>query len=98
MNTLYDLPGEILRGRKELLRLRQYGSEWTLTHKSKSRLDVTAAARNWNLVGDGKQMEFNLGALFLGYTPSFGMKSFAPNGRWKGAVVVDETRLETLRD
>ena len=34
MNTLYDLPGEVLRGRKELLRLRKYGSEWKLTHKS----------------------------------------------------------------
>ena len=31
MNTLYDLPGEVLRNRKELLRLRQYGSEWKLT-------------------------------------------------------------------
>jgi adenylate cyclase class IV len=26
MNTLYDLPGEVLRGRQQLLRLRQYGS------------------------------------------------------------------------
>ena len=25
MNTLYDLPGAVLRARKELLRLRQYG-------------------------------------------------------------------------
>ena len=46
MNTLYDLPGGVLRARKELLRLRKYGSQWTLTHKSKSRLDVTAAARS----------------------------------------------------
>ena len=37
MNTLYDLPGEILRARKELLRLRKYGSEWTLTHKSSGK-------------------------------------------------------------
>jgi adenylate cyclase, class 2 len=29
MNTLYDLPGEVLRARKELLRIRKYGSEWT---------------------------------------------------------------------
>ena len=34
MNTLYDLPGEVLRKRKELLRIRKYGSAWTLTHKS----------------------------------------------------------------
>ncbi|MGA9074681.1 MAG: CYTH domain-containing protein, partial [Candidatus Sulfotelmatobacter sp.] len=38
MNTLYDLPGEVLRRRKELLRIRQYGSEWTLTHKSKGNI------------------------------------------------------------
>jgi len=25
INTLYDLPGAVLRNRKELLRLRQYG-------------------------------------------------------------------------
>ncbi|HTC47680.1 MAG TPA: CYTH domain-containing protein, partial [Candidatus Aquilonibacter sp.] len=31
MNTLYDLPGQVLRSRHQLLRLRQYGSEWTLT-------------------------------------------------------------------
>ena len=34
MNTLYDLRGEVLRKRKKLLRLRKYGSEWTLTHKA----------------------------------------------------------------
>ncbi len=33
MNTLYDLPGEVLRGRKELLRLRKYGADWTLKEK-----------------------------------------------------------------
>ena len=37
MNTLYDLPGDVLRARKELLRLRKYGSEWTLTHKAKKK-------------------------------------------------------------
>ncbi len=38
MNTLYDLPGDVLRERKELLRIRKYGSEWTLTHKSKGKI------------------------------------------------------------
>ncbi|MGB0013540.1 MAG: CYTH domain-containing protein, partial [Candidatus Sulfotelmatobacter sp.] len=37
MNTLYDLPGEVLRVRQQLLRLRKYGSEWTLTHKAKKK-------------------------------------------------------------
>src|SRR5258708_39228560 len=34
MNTLYDLPGEVLRKRRELLRLRRYGSGWKQAHKS----------------------------------------------------------------
>ena len=36
MNALYDLPGEKLRKKGELLRLRKYGSAWVLTHKTKS--------------------------------------------------------------
>ena len=34
-NKIYDLPGEVLRRRGELLRLRKYGDEWLLTHKAK---------------------------------------------------------------
>jgi adenylate cyclase class 2 len=37
MNTLYDLPGQILRKRGELLRLRKYGPEWVLTNKAKGK-------------------------------------------------------------
>lgn len=32
-NTLYDTPNRDLRVRKQLLRLRQYGNLWTITHK-----------------------------------------------------------------
>jgi adenylate cyclase class IV len=49
MNTLYDLPGQLLRKRKELLRLRKYKSEWKLTHKVGAEWGDTAAARNWRL-------------------------------------------------
>jgi len=35
-NTLYDQPGEVLRSRGELLRLRKYGRSWVLTHKAKA--------------------------------------------------------------
>ena len=50
MNTLYDLPGEVLSGRKELLRIRQYGSEWTLTHKAKGEDWTSQQPRaNWRL-------------------------------------------------
>src|SRR5579863_4101077 len=98
MNTLYDLPGNILRSRKELLRIRKYGSAWTLTHKSgttrgrhSSRVELETP------VADGKTMDAILRA--LGYAPSFRYEKFraewvdkkVPNG--KGLVVVDETPI-----
>ena len=93
MNTLYDLPGEVLRARKELLRLRQYGSEWKLTHKSgtkrgrhSSRVELETG------VSDGKKMDAILRA--LGYAPSFRYEKFrAEWGDKKGQVVVDETPI-----
>ena len=33
MNTLFDTPGRELRGRRQVLRIRQYGDVCTLTHK-----------------------------------------------------------------
>src|SRR5579871_520777 len=93
MNTLYDLPGEILRSRKELLRIRKYGSEWTLTHKSGTkrgrhsrRVELETA------VADGKKLDAILRA--LGYAPSFRYEKF--RAEWadrKGKVVVDETPI-----
>ena len=32
-NTLYDTPAHILRDSHQILRLRQYGELWTVTHK-----------------------------------------------------------------
>jgi adenylate cyclase, class 2 len=93
MNTLYDLPGEVLRNRKQLLRIRKYGSEWTLTHKSgtvrgrhSSRIELETK------VADGKKMDAILHA--LGYSPSFRYEKF--RAEWsdgKGHVVVDETPI-----
>ena len=93
MNTIYDLPGEVLRSRKELLRLRQYGSEWKLTHKSagkkgrhSSRIELETG------VSDGKKMDAILRG--LGYTPKFRYEKF--RAEWadkKGHVVVDETPI-----
>jgi adenylate cyclase class 2 len=93
MNTLYDLPGEVLRARKQLLRLRKYGSAWTLTHKSagkrarhSSRVELESG------VADGKKMDAILRG--LGYAPSFRYEKF--RAEWsddKGKVVVDETPI-----
>lgn len=93
MNTLYDLPGEVLRNRKELLRLRKYGPSWRLTHKSggkvarhSSRVELETG------VEDGITMDAILRA--LGYAPSFRYEKF--RAEWtdgKGHVVVDETPI-----
>jgi adenylate cyclase class 2 len=91
MNTLYDLPGGVLRARKELLRLRQYGQEWTLTHKSKKETARHSSREELETsVGDGKQMDAILRA--LGFAPSFRYEKF--RAEWtdgNGQVVVDET-------
>ena len=93
VNTLYDLPGEKLRKRKELLRLRSYGSSWKLTHKSggkagrhSSRVELETG------VSDGKKMDAILQA--LGYSPSFRYEKL--RAEWndgKGQVVVDQTPI-----
>jgi adenylate cyclase class 2 len=93
MNTLYDLPGEVLRARKQLLRIRKYGSTWTLTHKSggmkgrhSSRVELETG------VTDGKKMDAILRG--LGYAPTFRYEKF--RAEWtdgKGQIVVDETPI-----
>jgi adenylate cyclase class 2 len=93
MNTLYDLPGEVLRKRKELLRLREYGSDWTLTHKSGKKTGRHSSREELETgVEDGEQMDAILRA--LGYSPFFRYEKF--RAEWtdgKGQVVVDETPI-----
>jgi adenylate cyclase, class 2 len=93
MNTLYDLPGEVLRRRKELLRIRKYGSAWTLTHKAKGKVGRHSSRVELETdVADGKKMDLILRA--LGYSPSFRYEKF--RAEWtdgKGQVVVDETPI-----
>ncbi len=93
LNTLYDLPGGLLRKRKELLRLRKYGLQWTLTHKAKKKTGRHSSREELETsVDDGKQMDLILRA--LGYSPSFRYEKF--RAEWtdgKGQVVVDETPI-----
>lgn len=93
MNTLYDLPGGVLRRRKELLRLREYGSSWTLTHKSGSKVGRHSSRKELETgVSAGKKMEAILRA--LGYSPSFRYEKF--RAEWtdgEGQVVVDQTPI-----
>lgn len=93
MNTLYDLPGEVLRRRQQLLRLRQYGSKWKLTHKAGKTTGRHSSREELETeVSDGKKMDLILRA--LGYAPSFRYEKF--RAEWsdgKGQVVVDETPI-----
>jgi adenylate cyclase class 2 len=93
MNTLYDLPGQVLRQRKELLRLREFGRSWKLTHKSGSRISRHSSRSELETsVSDGKAMDAILRA--LGYSPSFRYEKF--RAEWtdgKGQVVVDHTPI-----
>jgi adenylate cyclase class 2 len=93
MNTLYDLPGEVLRGRQQLLRLRKYGTEWKLTHKAKKQTGRHSSREELEtVVADGKKMDLILRA--LGYAPSFRYEKY--RAEWsdgKGQVVVDETPI-----
>jgi adenylate cyclase class 2 len=93
LNVLYDLPGQKLRARGDLLRLRKYGKKWIFTHKSK---DTTrrhkARLERETRVEDGKQMDAILRA--LGFIPSFRYEKYrAEWGDGKGHVVVDQTPI-----
>jgi adenylate cyclase class 2 len=93
LNTLYDLPGETLRQRKQLLRIRKYGRTWTLTHKSgTTRGRHSSRVELETVVADGKKLDLILRA--LGYTPTFRYEKF--RAEWsdgKGHVVVDDTPI-----
>jgi adenylate cyclase, class 2 len=93
INTLYDLPGQPLRKRGELLRLRKYGTEWVLTHKAKGKPGRhKTRVENETKVADGAKMDAILRA--LGFSPTFRYEKF--RAEWsdgKGHVVVDKTPI-----
>src|SRR6478609_6487265 len=58
VNTLYDLRGQTLRKRGEILRLRKYGEKWKLTHKAKGKPGRhKSRAEAETSLTDGKQMD-----------------------------------------
>lgn len=93
MNALYDLPGAHLRRRGDLLRLRQYGKNWVLTHKTKGTAGRhKVRVETETKVADGEKMDAILHA--LGFRPTFRYEKF--RAEWsdgRGHVVVDETPI-----
>jgi len=99
-NTLYDTPSRTLLNSRQLLRIRQYGSTWLLTHKLqpadiaptdsryKRRIETETA------LTDGEA----LAAIFasLGYVPVFRYEKY--RAEWADPIhnhhiVVDETPI-----
>jgi len=98
MNTIYDLPGERLRRRGELLRLRKYGGTWTLTHKARSSAGRHKSRQETeSRIEDGGKLDGILRA--LGFAPTFRYEKFRTE--WSdgaGQVVVDETPIGNLAE
>ena len=96
-NTLYDTPDRRLRNSRQILRIREYGSKWVLTHKCvpsgfsedgphKNRVETET------LVEDGPV----LGKVFeaLGFHPVFVYEKWRTEWADKeGHCVLDETPL-----
>ena len=93
MNTLYDLPGQPLRKRGELLRLRKYGKDWVLTHKAKGRVGRHKTRMETETkVADGEKMEAIL--LALRFRPTFRYEKL--RAEWsdgRGLLVLDVTPI-----
>lgn len=92
-NTLYDSASGELRRKGEVLRLRIYGDQWKLTHKSRG----TAAKHKTRVehetqVSKGEEMHAILTA--LGFRPSFRYEKY--RAEWSdgtGEVVIDRTPI-----
>jgi adenylate cyclase, class 2 len=96
MNTLYDFSGDKLRRKGELIRLRQYGCKWVLTHKAKAKAGRhKTRAETETTVEKGEAMAAILES--LGLKPRFRYEKF--RAEWSdgsGHVVVDETPVGNL--
>jgi adenylate cyclase, class 2 len=97
-NILFDFPDSKLRKRGEVLRIRQYGECWTVTHKSKGTAGRHKTRTELETkVADGQALAIIFDA--LGLRPSFRYEKFRTE--WtdgKGLVVVDETPIGSIAE
>lgn len=97
-NTLYDAPDRALRTTHQILRIREYGDVWTLTHKRHPDQEDSTAARykvrveTETVVADGPA----LGEIFtrLGYSPMFRYEKY----RAEWSQLWNETRVHLVLD
>lgn len=100
-NTLYDTPERTLRAQKQILRIRQYGPIWTLTHKAQPANSETPDDTKYKTrietetqLADGEALAQVFAT--LGYTPVFRYEKF--RSEWSDPVthhhlVLDETPI-----
>jgi adenylate cyclase class 2 len=99
-NTLYDTDDRQLRGRRQILRLREYGGRCTLTHKRqpdgesdtryKTRIETESSVNDCAAIAE----------MFahMGYRPVFRYEKYRtewalPSGSGEGKLVLDETPI-----
>ncbi len=102
-NTLYDTVDRILRGTHQILRIREYGDVWTLTHKRHPDHEDVGATRykvrveTETTVADGHA----LAEVFtrLGYYPMFRYEKYRTEWSQGSAhLVLDETPIGTFAE
>ncbi len=104
-NTLYDTPQRSLQQQRQILRIRQYGSRWIVTHKRQPEVDAIPSRYKVRVeteseVEDGP----SLGRIFrqLGFVPVFRYEKFRTE--WSdplhahGHLVMDETAIGTFAE
>jgi len=96
-NTLYDTPDRSLKARGEILRVRQYGGRWVVTHKRHPEEEDTASIYKVRIeteseVADGAA----LAEMFtrLGFGPAFRYEKYRTEyAEGDGYLVLDETPI-----
>ena len=98
MNTLYDFPDRRLRVRGEVLRIRKYGSKWTVTHKTKGNSGKhKSRSETETQIEDGEALAHIFGA--IGLAPAFRYEKY--RAEWsdgEGHVVLDETPIGNIAE
>lgn len=93
MNTLYDRALRPLRHRGEILRIREFGGVWKVTHKSRGKEGRHKTRKETETeVKDGKKLEEIF--IAIGFRPAFRYEKFRTE--WTdgtGHVVLDETPI-----
>jgi adenylate cyclase, class 2 len=96
-NTLYDTPGRSLRNSCQILRIRQYGEKWVVTHKSVAEDEIPDEPYKRRVETEtGVEDGPSLGKLFesLGFGPVFIYEKWRTEWADKqGHCVLDETPL-----